>query len=84
MSSMRQQVPPFEIREFESSQPSHAVGLRQRPQSAPTNRRAKAGPACPDAEILEDLRKATPLFQMTLTSLPARTEVDCQSSQHHG
>jgi len=28
------------------------------------------------AEILEDLRKATPLFQMTLTSLPARTEVD--------
>ena len=28
------------------------------------------------ADILEDLRKATPLFQMTLTSLPARTEVD--------
>jgi len=28
------------------------------------------------AEILKDLRKATPLFQMTLTSLPARTEVD--------
>ena len=28
------------------------------------------------AEILEDLRKATPLFQMKLTSLPARTEVD--------
>jgi len=27
------------------------------------------------AEILEDLRKATPLFQMKLTSLPARTEV---------
>jgi len=28
------------------------------------------------AEILKDLHKATPLFQMTLTSLPARTEVD--------
>ena len=28
------------------------------------------------AEILEYLRKATPLFQMMLTSLPARTEVD--------
>jgi len=28
------------------------------------------------ADILEDLRKATPLFQMALTSLPARTEVD--------
>ena len=28
------------------------------------------------AEILEDLRKAAPLFQMTLTSLAARTEVD--------
>jgi putative ABC transport system substrate-binding protein len=28
------------------------------------------------AEILEDLRKAARLFQMTLTSLPARTEVD--------
>jgi putative ABC transport system substrate-binding protein len=28
------------------------------------------------AEILEDLRKATPLFQMTLASLEARTEVD--------
>jgi putative ABC transport system substrate-binding protein len=28
------------------------------------------------AEILKDLRKAAPLFQMTLTSLPARTEMD--------
>jgi putative ABC transport system substrate-binding protein len=28
------------------------------------------------AEVLEDLRKAAPLFQMTLTSLPARTEGD--------
>jgi putative tryptophan/tyrosine transport system substrate-binding protein len=28
------------------------------------------------AGILEDLRKATPLFQMTLVSLPARTAVD--------
>src|SRR5215475_13814651 len=28
------------------------------------------------AEILEDLRKAAPLFQMTLISLEARTEVD--------
>jgi ABC-type uncharacterized transport system substrate-binding protein len=28
------------------------------------------------AEILEDLRKATPLFHMTINSLPARTKVD--------